>query len=530
MNKTIRAGLLAGAMALSAVALTAPLTAPPAYADAEVSFGYFHDQLADYGDWFYSDRWGEVWAPGDVPDDWRPFTYGHWADTDEYGWLWVSDEPFGDLTDHYGRWVDDPDDGWLWIPGYVWSPGWVIWHRSGDYVGWMPMPPDDRFLEGTDFGSTVGVGVAVGSFTFVFNEHSDDDYGYRRWYGSDYSNEMYQDQWHFVPMRHFGDPDYRRYEPPRQEYRTIINNSVSITNYTVVNNYIVNRSVSPEALRRAGAPPVRPVRAAQVFKRPPLIMSVARGRQMQRSMRVDAPQGTGAAHSAPAPTEAQVRTLSARPPRPHPGAAPGARPSHLLLRGEAAKLARPNGSKPVPLSADAIAKVRAAARSRQTPESGPRSVTPGAPGTGVRNAPSIAPHPSVERGKGVTAPPRSPAALPPKREVRPPEKPARPTEQLPARPAERVPARPAERMPARPPEQMPAQPAERAPIRPREQMPARPAERVPVRPPEQMPARPAERAVPAFNRPPAPHEAAPEKRQPGPKPEQKEKRPKPELH
>ena len=30
---------------------------------------------------------------------------GHWEDTNEYGWLWVSNENWGDVTYHYGRWV-----------------------------------------------------------------------------------------------------------------------------------------------------------------------------------------------------------------------------------------------------------------------------------------------------------------------------------------------------------------------------------------------------------------------------------------
>lgn len=512
MNKTIRAGLLAGAMALSAAMLTAPLTTLPAYADIDVDFNYFHDQLGDYGDWFYSDRWGEVWAPSDVPDDWRPFTAGHWVDTDEYGWMWVSDEPFGDITAHYGRWVDDPDDGWMWIPGYVWSPGWVIWHRSGDYVGWMPMPPDDRFLDGTDVGGGAGVSVGIASFSISFGGSSDDDYGYRRWYGSDYSDEMYQQQWHFVPLRHFDDPDYRRYEPPRQEYRTIIHNSVSITNYTVVNNYIVNRSVSPEALRRAGAPPVRTVRAAQVFKRPPLIMSVDRGRRVQDRMRVDTPRGTGAAHSAPAPTEAQVQTLSARPPRLHPGAAPGAHPSHLLLRGEAAKLARPNGSKPAPLTPAAIEKARAAGHPGEAPQPGAGGAMPGAPGAGERKLPSATPQPFVEHGPGRINAPRNPAAPPkPKRETPAPQMSAPTTEPTPTRPAERMRVPPTERMPAPPTERMPTRPAERMPAPPTERMPTRPVERAPVRPEA-----------------PAPREAAPSKSEPGPAPEQNDKKRKPE--
>src|SRR6185437_4903781 len=138
MNGSLRAKLFASAIALSAVPLA--WSTVPAFSQQEVSFDAFHDALAPDGDWVYSDRWGEVWVPENVPDDFHPYyTAGRWIDTDEYGWLWQSDYDWGDITFHYGRWVNDPDDGWLWIPGYVWSPGWVIWRSNDRDTGWMPM-------------------------------------------------------------------------------------------------------------------------------------------------------------------------------------------------------------------------------------------------------------------------------------------------------------------------------------------------------------------------------------------------------
>ena len=115
----------AAAILLSSVAIEA--IASPAFAqmDDQVGFQTFHDVLAQSGDWVYSDRWGEVWIPTDVADDFQPYgSNGYWADS-EYGWTWVSGYDWGDIPFHYGRWVNDPDDGWLWIPGYVWSPAWV---------------------------------------------------------------------------------------------------------------------------------------------------------------------------------------------------------------------------------------------------------------------------------------------------------------------------------------------------------------------------------------------------------------------
>ena len=188
-------------------------------------------------------------------------TAGHWADTDEYGWTWVSDYDWGDIPFHYGRWVNDPDDGWLWIPGYVWSPGWVVWRTDGQYTGWMPMPPDDQFLgRGNDNGANLGIAVGGGglSFSIDFN-NTDDYYGYSRWYGSDYNADRFAANWTFVNTGHIGDHDYRHYEAPRANYATIIHDGRNVTNYTIVNNYVVNKNVDVRDVERAsGGRQIRP--------------------------------------------------------------------------------------------------------------------------------------------------------------------------------------------------------------------------------------------------------------------------------
>ncbi len=48
--------------------------------------------------------------PDGVPRDWRPYEYGHWVYTDDWGWYWVSDDDeddWGWVVYHYGRWVHD---------------------------------------------------------------------------------------------------------------------------------------------------------------------------------------------------------------------------------------------------------------------------------------------------------------------------------------------------------------------------------------------------------------------------------------
>ena len=102
---------------------------------------------------------------------------------------------------HYGRWVNDPDDGWMWIPGYVWSPGWVVWRSNDHYTGWMPMPPDEGFLRGNGDHSSFGISIN-------FNR-TDDYYGYSRWYGRGYDENRFASNWVFIGTGDLSDRDYR---------------------------------------------------------------------------------------------------------------------------------------------------------------------------------------------------------------------------------------------------------------------------------------------------------------------------------
>ncbi len=97
-------------------------------------------QLEWYGEWVVVPGVGRAWAPS-VWSDWQPYYNGVWVWTDVYGWVWYSYEPWGYITYHYGRWWWTPEYGWVWIPGYEWSPGWVVWIEGPSYVGWAPMDP-----------------------------------------------------------------------------------------------------------------------------------------------------------------------------------------------------------------------------------------------------------------------------------------------------------------------------------------------------------------------------------------------------
>jgi hypothetical protein len=112
-----------------------------AAAQESIDIDTFYNELAPYGQWVWHPRFGYVWLPETVSDNWRPYTVGRWTYTDEYGWYWDSYEPFAWAVYHYGRWGYDPDYGWFWVPGDTWAPAWVQWRYSDDYVGWAPIGP-----------------------------------------------------------------------------------------------------------------------------------------------------------------------------------------------------------------------------------------------------------------------------------------------------------------------------------------------------------------------------------------------------
>ena len=144
-------------------------------------FGLFYSSLGSYGEWIEVNGGLRVWHPIGVSAEWRPYLLGRWVWTD-YGWYWVSSEPFGWATYHYGRWYFDDYYGWVWLPDDVWGPGWVEWRNDDSYIGWAPLPPY------ATFSVTVGI-----RFT-------------RAWAAPPH-------YWNFVTYRNFGGPI---------EYRTVV--------------------------------------------------------------------------------------------------------------------------------------------------------------------------------------------------------------------------------------------------------------------------------------------------------------------
>lgn len=115
-------------------------SAHPAEGAVSVSISVFHQQLSPYGRWVVAGSYGDAWVPSGVASGWAPYVNGEWLWTD-YGYTWVSNDPWGDTPFHYGSWVWEGRYGWVWVPGTVWAPAWVTWAYTDDYIGWAPLSP-----------------------------------------------------------------------------------------------------------------------------------------------------------------------------------------------------------------------------------------------------------------------------------------------------------------------------------------------------------------------------------------------------
>lgn len=223
------------AFALLAALLFAALAAPPAMAqDRDVDFSEFYEALEPHGQWLQHRKYGYVWSPDAAEDDdWRPYSRGHWAPTEEHGWYWVSDEPFGWAVYHYGRWADDEQHGWIWIPGSEWAPAWVAWRDSDDYIGWAPLPPEAKWRgDALEFSS---------------------DY---------YNSPRFAPYWIFVAPRYLSTPGLYRHAAPRSRNATILGSTRYVTDYRRSDRYVFNRGIDPRLIERRISRPLPFIRVA----------------------------------------------------------------------------------------------------------------------------------------------------------------------------------------------------------------------------------------------------------------------------
>ena len=111
--------------------------------------------LTQYGRFVQHAKYGEVWIPTVTPQGWHPYPPCNWVNSRKYGWYYDDKTPWGAIVHHYGRWVSDAQLGWIWTPGAEFSPGWVVWRTSPEWVGWAPMLPDEdvQTVSTADFNS-----------------------------------------------------------------------------------------------------------------------------------------------------------------------------------------------------------------------------------------------------------------------------------------------------------------------------------------------------------------------------------------
>ena len=185
----------------------------------------FYEPLAPYGTWTTVEEHGRVWVPRGVPHGWRPYTDGRWVYTD-VGWTWVSDWEWGWAPFHYGRWSHSHHHGWYWVPGTVWGPAWVTWRHTPGWVGWAPLPPR--------VGFHVGIGLGAAHIDVDIAPH---------WFS-------------FVEDRHILAPRVHTYFAPPTRNVHLVHVTQNVTNYVVINNRVVNRSVEVDHIERVTRRPV----------------------------------------------------------------------------------------------------------------------------------------------------------------------------------------------------------------------------------------------------------------------------------
>lgn len=261
-------------LALGAISL---LRAPEASAQVSVSISFFYDELSPYGHWASVGRYGDCWIPEHVVSGWQPYSDGEWVYTD-YGWTWVSYDPWGGDPYHYGTWVWEPPYGWVWVPGTVWGPSWVTWCYSDSYVGWAPIPPSLQI----GYSGYYGPAVTVARSAYVF-----------------------------VPVNRFAGVRVSTARLPVAQNATLIQRTRRITSFGVTNGIVVNRG--PSVQRVESAARVRIPRASiDAAKTRPVAMTA--GGSMPRGKRV----------SVVAPASVRARELNAH--APNRGSAKGTAP------------------------------------------------------------------------------------------------------------------------------------------------------------------------------------------------------------
>ena len=196
-------------------------TPNPVRTNIGMQFGFFYSSLAPHGEWIEVESGIRVWRPFHISHQWRPYLIERWVWTDEYGWYWMSNEPFGWITYHYGRWYFDDYYDWVWMPDDVWAPAWVEWRYDDDYIGWAPLTPYARF------NISLGIRYMTRWITLVH-------------------------YWNVVRYNRFGSIIRYRDSSPEEYARHLIHTGHSDPQYGIDHDRIVNRGIDRTIIERRG--------------------------------------------------------------------------------------------------------------------------------------------------------------------------------------------------------------------------------------------------------------------------------------
>ena len=124
------------------------------YLPAELS-AYSYD-FDNSGRWVQVPDYGHVWTPTvSAGASWSPYRHGRWIWRGG-DYIWVGSEPWGWAPYHYGRWSFGVNIGWFWVPPVArevyWSPGYVGWVRTANYVAWVPLAPGETYYGRGHYG------------------------------------------------------------------------------------------------------------------------------------------------------------------------------------------------------------------------------------------------------------------------------------------------------------------------------------------------------------------------------------------
>ncbi|MGE5414067.1 MAG: DUF6600 domain-containing protein [Syntrophomonadaceae bacterium] len=368
--------LFAALLIASAALLAEP---PSAHAEVAVSISVFHDDLAPYGRWVGVGSYGSCFVPR-VAAGWAPYVDGQWVYTD-YGWTWVSDDPFGDVPFHYGSWAWADPYGWIWVPGTVWAPAWVTWAYGDDYVGWAPVPPSFGFTVSRYVGSP----VVLPATRYVF-----------------------------VPTRQFVGVPVAGVRLPVERNSVIFARTVKTTDYRVSGGVVRTAGPPTARIERVAGHKIAPVSIDRVRARPTTLAEAGVANASRIRVAAPASETRKLASEKPAESRAAAKT------------APAGKPAKAESRSTAATLAHARettahaheAAPPAPKNPATTNAAHGKAETRP-------SETHTASGQGHATAQGHAPAPSAKEKKP-QAPPREKATAheaPPNAQARPAEAP-----------------------------------------------------------------------------------------------------------